>query len=265
MTSPKWGISLSNYVGDSEQKIIAKGLSSVKYMSDGLAEDLHRIAHERIYDHFVDVLESVNRETSINARQLDILIKLDFFSDFGNQRELLRITDLYDDLFKRGEAKKISRDRVDGTPLEPIVRKYAVGTTKSGGVAKSYTMLDMESVMREAEDAVKAVHMDDLPDVTKVQNFIEIMGYAGYTSGKEEDRRKLYISEVYPLTRKKDGKQFGYSVVTQSIGSGKTGRFSIMNSVWNKEPLKKGDVILCVEYVREGVYFRLTNYEKIYQ
>ena len=106
---------------------------------------------------------------------------------------------------------------------------------------------------------------DDLPDVTKVQNFIEIMGYAGYTSGKEEDRRKLYISEVYPLTRKKDGKQFGYSVVTQSIGSGKTGRFSIMNSVWNKEPLKKGDVILCVEYVREGVYFRLTNYEKIYQ
>lgn len=264
VTSPKWGISLSNYVGDGEQKIIAKGLSSVKYMSDGLAEDLHRIAHERTYDRFVDVLEAADRETSINARQLDILIKLDFFSEFGNQRELLRITDLYDTLFKRGEAKKISRDKVDGTPLEAVVEKYSVGVTKSGGIAKSYTLLDVESLMREAEDAVKAVHMDDLPDSVKAHNFIEIMGYAGYTSGKEEDRRKLFVTDVFPLTRKKDGKQFGYSVLTQSIGSGKAGRFSVMNSVWNKDPLKKGDLIWCAEYVREGAYFRMTRYERIF-
>ncbi len=261
---PKWGISLSNYVGDSGQKIIAKGLSSVKYMSDGLAEDLHRIAHERTYGHFVDVLEAADRETSLNARQLDILIKLDFFSEFGNQRELLRITDLYDDLFKRGDAKKISRERVDGTPLESNVQKYAVGTTKSGGIAKSYTLLDVESVMREAEDAVMAVHMDDLTDITKVHNFIDIMGYAGYTSGREEDRPKLYVMEIYPLTRKRDGKQFGYSVVTKSIGSGKDGRFSVFNRVYEKDPIHKGDIIYCKAYERDGPYFRLTDFEKIY-
>ena len=265
VTMPKWGISLSDYVGDPDRKIIAKGLSSVKYMSDGLAEELHRVAHEKSYEHFVDVLDTIGKETSCNSRQLDILIKLDFFSDFGNQRELLRITTLFDELFKRGEARKISRDKVDGTPLEPIVQKYSVGVTKAGGIAKAYTLLDVESVMRETEDAVKAIHMDDLPDLTKVQNFIEIMGYAGYSSGREEDRRKLYVTDVFPLTRKSDGKQFGYSILTTSIGSGKTGRFSVMNSVWNKDPIKKGDLIKCIEYVREGLYFRLTQYEKIYQ
>ena len=49
VTMPKWGISRSHYVGDPERKIIAKGLSSVKYMGESTAEDLYRIAHERSY------------------------------------------------------------------------------------------------------------------------------------------------------------------------------------------------------------------------
>lgn len=264
VTMPKWRISRSHYVGDTEQKIIAKGLSSVKYMGDSTAEDLYRIAHEKTYERFIDVLEAVSKSGAINTRQLDILIKLDFFSDYGNQRELLRITDLFYELFKEGEARKIAKTKVDGTPLEPIVQKYAVGTTKAGASAKAYTLLDVESIMRETEDAVKAVGMEDLSLTTKVHNFADIMGYAGYTTGREEDRRKLYVSEVYPICRKKDGKQFGYSITTKSIGSGKDGRFSVFNAVYNKNPIKKGDIIVCLGYITEGPYFRLTAYDKIY-
>lgn len=263
ITTPKFGYSKSDYFCTPEKKIIAKGLSSVKFMSSQLADELYELSQKKTYERFIDLLIDLDRETSVNSRQLDILIKLDFFSDFGNQRELLRITELFDEMFKRGEARQIKRDRIDGTPLEHIVRKYAVGTTKAGGVAKSYTLLDVESLMREAEDAIKAVHMDDLPDSVKAHNFIEIMGYAGYTSGKEEDRRKLFVTGIWPLVRKKDGKQFGYSVTTQSIGSGKAGRFTVMNSVYDKDPLKKGDLIFCNEYIREGAYFRLTKYERI--
>ena len=263
VTMPKWGISRSDFVGDPERKIIAKGLSSVKFISGSVAEELYQIAHKRTYDRFIDVLEALNGESSLNSHQLDILIKLDFFSDFGNQRELLRITDLFTNLFKSGEVRKLARDRVDGTPLEPIVQKYAVGTTKAGGVAKAYTMLDVESVMRETEDAVKAVGMEDLPLLTKVHNFSEIMGYAGYTTGREEDRRKLYVSDVYPLVRKKDGKQFGYSIVTKSIGSGKDARFTVFNKVYEPDPIHKGDIVYCKSFERDGIYFRLTDYEKI--
>lgn len=264
VTMPKWGVSRGTYVGDHERNIIAKGLSSVKYMGAKVADELLAISRERTYERFVDVLQALNKETSLDSRQLDILIKLDFFSDFGNQRELLRINTIYDELFKKGEARKIAREKVDGTPLESIVQKYAVGTTKAGGVAKAYTLLDVSSCLREAEDAVRGLHMEDLPDSTKVHNFIDIMGYAGYASGREEDRRKLYVTDVFPLARKADGKQFGYSVLTQSIGSGKSGRFTVLNSVFNKDPIKKGDMIYCLEFLREGIYFKLTNYTKIY-
>ena len=90
------------------------------------------------------------------------------------------------------------------------------------------------------------------------------MGYVGYVSGKDEDRRKLYVLEVYPLVRRKDNKQFGYSVVTKSIGSGKESRFTVMNKVYDTDPIKKGDIVLCTGYERDGQYYRLTNYSKVY-
>lgn len=264
VTMPKFGISLSDYSMDAERNIIAKGLSSIKYMSGDTAVELYKLAHEHSYSRFVDLLYDIDRETSVNTRQLDILTKLDFFSDFGNQRELLRITEMFYDVFKKGEAKKISKDRVDGTPLEPIVSKYATGVTKAGQFAKAYTILDVRSILHEVEDAIKAVHMDDLSDAVKVRNFEEVMGYAGYSSGREEDRRKLYIREVFPAKRKKDGRQFGYNILTSSIGSGKEARFTIFNKLYDTEPVRKGDIIYCRSYVRDGEYYTLTGYNRVF-
>lgn len=193
VTMPKWGISRGDYFYDNEKRIIAKGLSSIKYMSQKVADQLYNLSHSKKYDRFVDLLYDLNSDTELDSRQLDILIKIDFFSDFGNQRELLRINDLFSDTFKKGEAKQIKKELVDGSPLAPIIQKYSVGSTKSGGVAKSYTLLDIKSILHEAEDLIKETHMPDLPDIIKVRNFYDMLGYLGYISGKQEDRRKLSV------------------------------------------------------------------------
>lgn len=264
LTMPKWGISKDNYSFDKERNVIAKGLASIKYMSKGVANELYDIAHSKDYAHFVDVLYDINKFSKIDSRQLDILIKIDFFSDFGNQRELLRIADIFDNSFKKGEAKQISKAKVEGTVFEPIISKYATGTTKTGGIAKTYTLIDIRSILREIENTIKALHLDDLGDVVKVRNFTDAMGYVGYVSGKEEDRRKLYITNIYPVCRKKDGKQFGYSITTKSIGSGVEGRFTVFNRVYDKDPIKKDDIIFCKSFERDGKYFTLTGYSKLY-
>lgn len=264
VTSPKWGLSKSEYFYDNERRIIAKGVTSIKHMNSSVANELYDLAHSKTYTRFVDVLRDIDTKTSVNTRQLDILIKLDFFSDFGNQRELLRIVEMFYNIFNKGNAKKISRDRVDGTPLAAIINKYSNCLTKAGKDAKGYTILDMDSILAESEDAVKAAHLDDLSDIVKIRNFADIMGYVGYVSGKQEDRPKLFVLDVYPLVRKKDNKQFGYSVVTKSVGSGKECRFTVVNGVFNKDPITKGDIILCKGYERNGEYFRMTSYSHIY-
>ena len=263
VTLPKFGMSRSEYVFDREKKVIAKGLTSIKYMSAGIADELYNLAKSGEYTSFMELLADIDAKTSLNSRQLDILIKLDFFSDFGNQRELLRMVELFTNMFKRGNAKQIKKADVDGTPLEDIVKKYAVGTTKSGGIAKSYTLLDVMAILREVEAAIRSVHMSDLSDIIKVRNFYDVMGYIGYVSGNEEDRRKLYITGVKTLRRKADNKQFGYSVFTKSIGSGKESRFTVFNRVYEKNPVKEGDIIFCNSFERDGIYYRLTSYEKV--
>ena len=90
-----------------------------------------------------------------------------------------------------------------------------------------------------------------------------MMGYVGYITDRKEDRTKLYIMDIYPLKRKRDGKQFGYSVITKSIGSGVEARFTCFNSVYNTSPIEKGDIINVTGWERDGIYFKLNSYTKI--
>lgn len=262
VTMPKWGMSRSSYFFDEEKRTIAKGLASVKYMNSTVAEELYEMSKKKDYTYFMDLLYDIEHQSSLNSRQLEILIQIDFFSEFGNQNALFKMLNIFN-LFKGGDAKQIKKETVDGTKLEGIVQKYAVGVTKSGGIAKSYTLLDIMSILRETEEVIRDMNLKDFSDTVKVRNFCEAMGYAGYVSGKDSDRRKLYVMDVYPARRKADNSIFGYNIYTKSIGSGIEARFTVFKTTYMKSPINKDDIIYCREYKRNGQYFNLYSYDKI--
>ena len=261
VTPPKFGVSRSDYAFDPEKRVIAKGLGSMKHMSAAVADEIHALSRRREWDCFIDLLGDLYRETRVNSKQVDSLIKVDFFSGYGNQRELLRLTELFEQ-FKRGEAKQVKREQVDGGPFEAAIRRYATWQTRNGEEAKSYTFTDLPGFLRECERIVKASGLEELPLAVRVQNFADVMGYVGYVTGREEDRRLLYVKEVRPLCRKSDGKQFGYSVKTQSIGSGKEGQFTVRGALFARDPIQEGGIVRCLGWERRGPYFHLTNYTK---
>jgi len=260
ITQPKFGVSKSEYFFDKERKVIAKGLASVKYLSQTVANELYNLSQSKQYTSFSDLLFDIIHLTSVDSRQLDCLIKIDFFSDFGNQRELFAVVDLFD-TFKKGEAKQIKKATIEGSPLEEIVKRHASSKTKSGAEAKSYTLTDVRAILVEGEQHIKSVNAPDISILVKARNFKDIMGYAGYVSGRENDRNKLYITKVFPVRRKKDGVVFGYSVFTQSIGSGKESRMTVIKSRFDKDPIKEDDIIVCKRWERDGKYFRMLDYE----
>ena len=263
ITMPKWGYSRSDYYYDKDNNVIAKGLSSIKYMSKKTTEQLYNMSRNKEYTSFMDILQDIVNLAVIDARQLDILVKIDFFSEYGNQRELLYMIDIFFNLLKKGEAKKIKREKVENSPIADAIIKNSTCTNKNGDMAASYTICDMSAILREAESIVKNAGMQDLSLTEKVKNFEEVAGYVGFVTGVEEDRRKLFITDTKQLKRKKDGRQFGYSLYTKSIGSGVESRFTVFNRVYDKNPVSKGDIIYCVSYVRDGPYFTMTNYYKI--
>jgi len=260
---PKFGISRSDYAFDREKNTIAKGLASIKYMGEKVANALYSISSAKRYTCFSDLLMDIDANTDLDTRQLSILIHIDFFSDFGNQRELENIVYFWE-FFKRGAAKQIKKERVAGSYIDDIVKKHSTDRRKDGSESSAYTLTDVPAIIRECEQKVLSLGLRDLGILTKVRNFNEAMGYSGYVSGKEEDRSTLFVKDVFPVKRKRDGKQFGYNILTQSIGSGIESRFTVFNSTYNDNPIHKNDIIKCVLWTRDHKgYFTMERYRRI--
>ena len=264
VTMPKWGISRGDYFFDTNRRIIAKGLGSIKYMGNRECESLYALSQKKQYSFFVDLLIDLTNQTNLNSRQLSNLIKLDFFTDFGNQRELFNIVDTYTTIFKSGQAIKVSKEKVQGTPIGEIVSKYSIGTTKNGGSAKSYTLVDSVAALREIETYIKSLNLSDLNLAEKIINCNDLLGYAGYVSGRPQDRPILLVTDVVPAKRRKDGKQFSWNVQTKSIGSGRETRWTVSLGKYKGKPLDKGKIIYCDDFrVDDRGYFHLTEYHYI--
>ncbi len=259
---PRYGISKDRYVYDKDRHVIAKGINSIKYMNSTVANELYGLAKRSYPKTFMSLLTLMNNETSIDTRQRDILIKIDFFVDFGNVTELSRIASVFA-FFKNGTAKKVQKDKISGQMLD-VVSKYATDKNKNGTEAKSFTITDMAGLLDECEDVIKSLHLPDLDLKCKIQNQIELMGYIDLTTNKKEDRRKLLITDVFPLSSKKDNTVWGYAAQTRSIGSGKVSRLTIRSSVYAKAPIKRFDIIYAkeLEKNRSG-YWYLLDYDLI--
>ena len=259
---PRYGISKDKYVFDKDRHVIAKGINSIKYMNSAVANELYDLSKRTSPDTFMSLLSLMNTETSLDTRQRDILIKIDFFSDFGNVVELSKITSVFA-FFKNGTAKKVQKDKLSGQMLD-VVSKYATDKTKSGTEAKAYSITDMQGLLNECESIIKDLNLPDLDLKCKIQNQIELMGYIDLTTNKKEDRRKLLITDVFPLSSKKDNTIWGYAVQTRSIGSGKMARLTIRSHTYTKTPIKRFDIVFAkeLEKNRSG-YWYLLDYELI--
>ena len=110
----KFRNSLDTYMMNKEENSIYKGIASIKYMNHKIARELYDLRDSK-YDDFVDLLIDIIENTSCNKNQMEILIKLDFFSEFGKTKYLF---DIYTKFIKR--YKKTHKDKTK------VVRKQEV-------------------------------------------------------------------------------------------------------------------------------------------
>ncbi|MDO6628760.1 PHP domain-containing protein [Bacillus cereus] len=85
----RFGKSRDHYSPDRNSLTIYKGLQSVKYLNSKIAMQLYELA-DKEYDSFLDLYMDILDNTSVNSKQMTILIKLDFFNDYGKQQHLLQ-------------------------------------------------------------------------------------------------------------------------------------------------------------------------------
>ena len=263
ISPPRYGFSRENYCFDADKKVIAKGVSSIRYLSAKAAIELYDISKTVNPVTFCDLLYSL-KSTCVDKRQLDLLMKIDFFEQFGNCRELFVIREMFE-FFKEGEAKSIKKTLISDPEVKEIVAKYSSSKRKDGSEATSFTFAtqeDLQKCIRECENLIRSRKIPDIEMRVKIQNCQDILGYVDVATGKEEDRRRLLITDCTPLVDKRNGNVWSYRLSTRSLGSGKTSRVSVYANLYDEAPIKKGNIIYAksVEKNNKG-YWYIYDYE----
>ena len=104
----RFGKSRADYFMDVNDNCIYNDIESIKECNAKSAEELYELSKNH-YDNFIDLLFDIKEKTTLNKNQLDILIKLGFFNDFGDINTILFIVDKFDQLYGKKSIKKDSQ------------------------------------------------------------------------------------------------------------------------------------------------------------
>ena len=210
----KFRHSKADYNCDVSENVIYKGIRSIKYMNEDVANKLYDM-REQNFDSFVDVIKVFPG----NSRQLDILIKLNYFSEFGKIGTLLRIVDLYN-LY--GGKKLLKKDKCK-LPSE-LLSKYCTETDKQ------WRVQDQDGLIEELCSMIPDV---DVPIQSKIEWSKEYFGYISTVMPEKKD-----VGYVMDINTK-----YSPKLTVYQLWDGKTTVYKLQKKTYEKNPFNKGSLL----------------------
>ena len=216
LKNPKFRYSKGEYFFDRKTNSIYKGISSIKFISKNAGSILYDLKDNH-YDTFCDLLVDIGNK--INSKNIQILIKLNFFSEFGTIPKLLKIYELYTNLYGKIQ---ISKDKYP--KLNNIFSKFAIKETE-----KRFTFNNTLPILKGIEKHLKNKEND------VVQLILDYFEYTGACDIKNNSYGNNSI--VIDINTK-----YAPKITLYSIKKGMTKEVKIYKKNYIN-PLKIGDVI----------------------
>ena len=220
----------AEYTVDKETHSLYKGCNSVKFLSTDMAEQLYAMKHQH-FDSFTDLLSVFPG----NSKQLSILIRLNYFSEFGGSLKLLKIAELYD---KYNGKKVLKKEKLD-LPIE-IVEKYAKSSTE-----KQYRFEEegMAAMLSELCSLVTDGQLPILAQIDAQKNFlgyIDLVDTASPTKAVVLDINTKYTPKL-SLYRLYDGQTISVKLKKKDYENNPVASGMIIDYRITKKPAWKKD------------------------
>ena len=239
----KFGKSKSEYTFDKNTNTIYKSISSIKYCNEVIANELYELGKNNTYKNFVDVIKDIKTKTSVNSRQLQILTILNFFSDYGSNKKLLQIIEMFEKFYDRKQIKKADVE-VLGIDLNEFEGCYDNETQKM------YKDLHMDRYVEKISKKIEDKPLSIKEQIKYEQKYLEYIIYSNPKAPKNmfyvveakfyKDKTKPYLN-LYNL-------RTGDTLKTK-ITSGKS---------FVERPFQTGNVINVTEF-REKNKMKMVN------
>jgi DNA polymerase III alpha subunit len=218
----KFRYSKSDYSLSREDNSIYKGIQSIKNMNSKVADEIYELKNNK-YNSFTELLFDIKNKTTINQKQLRILIELDFFAEFGDINLLLAQMEFFNKFSSRSQFKKNELATL-GISLETI-RPFATKETE-----KMFTGVNFPAFVRMASKEITAPSRK-LSERIKSQ--IDYLGYITIV-----DNKYSRMAAVLSVDTKYSPKLKMYS-----LKNGTTLDCKIDKKTFNKEKLSDGDIV----------------------
>ena len=217
---PKFRYSRADYFMDKKTNSIYKGISSIKYLNTQVGELLYSLRDNR-YNSFVDLLIDINKK--INRRQMEILIKLDYFSEFGKSSKLMQVYELFNNIYGK---KQLRKDKY------PHLNEYFTKHCTTETVA----MYKFDDTIELLKDIVKDIPNENINIVERVMAWKEYVGNCSLID--KTNPRDCVVTDI--------DLKYTPRVEMYCLGSGNTQWVKISKRIWKNNKLQKGDLVnLC--------------------
>ena len=230
--SPKFRHSRSDYFCDTDENTIYKGLGSIKYMSADVAEALYGM-RDMQFKNFIDVLFAIQQlEAKPDARQLDILVKIGYFTEFGPAKALLLGVEIFNKFSKR---KTIKLDKWVEMGYNVDMLKPYIGKLTE----KTASQLDNRGIILSI---LRSMKMPKTTIVDKLKWQIELLGYVDSNDPNSDPNDWLVL----------DVKTTRYGTVYVKIYNlcfGIERTHKVNRQYYSKNPINVGD---CIKAVIQG-------------
>lgn len=200
---------------------IYKGIASVKFLNEDAANDLYSIKDEK-FNTFIDLLVRIS-DLKVDSRKLEILIKLDFFEEFGGIRYLLTCSDLFSKYYGKKQMKK---DKALEYGLDFDVLR------ECSGKETQKTFMELDSV-KLLNRLLQNIPNEKTDMRTKIAYQIENLGYVDIVD-------KKLAGYCVALDLNVD---YSPRLKLYALANGNTIPVKISKKIFKQNPIRRGDII----------------------
>ncbi|MGL6083889.1 MAG: hypothetical protein ACRC4N_16065 [Gammaproteobacteria bacterium] len=151
----EFGGSRGEYSFDLEENAIYKGISSIKYLNNAVANSLHEMYRSKEYDpdNFVELLRDIILNRTVGTLQMEYLIKLGFFKKFNFSKESQ--LEIYLTMVEKDKKKADIERYPEFAPyinekgkLKTIPLKFSHSLKEKGQIVRYENMLAYQEAVR---------------------------------------------------------------------------------------------------------------------
>ena len=233
LEKPKFRYSIDEYFMDKENNKIYKGTGAIKFLNKECSLYLYSLKDKR-YDSFIDLLEEVtnakdeNNKAYVNTRQLDILIKLQYFQEFGNNKKLSIIYDYFKNLYGR---KLIAKDKLQDFNIPD----YALKLEGILETEKQYKFDNMCNILKLIEKNIP----NESFDISEQVSFeMDALGYISMTYDVKKN-----ICFVIDVDTK-----YTPRLTLYCLNNGKSVICKVNKNTFKNNPINKNDIIKAIKF-----------------